>query len=751
MVHFGHANSLRQAKALGHKLVVGIHNDEDITRNKGPPVFTQEERYKMVRGIKWVDEVVEDAPYVTTLETLDKYDCDFCVHGDDITLTADGVDTYHLVKKAQRYKEVSRTAGVSTTDLVGRMLLLTKNHFKQGDKEYEVEKDDVEAIEALLKRYNEEKFQILGSSQLGQDHTARSPWTGCSQFLPTTQKIIQFSDGKPPKPTDRIVYVAGAFDLFHVGHLDFLEKAKEHGDYLIVGLHTDPVVNQYKGGNYPIMNLHERVLSVLACKYVNEVVIGAPYSVTADLMEHFNVGLVCHGQTHIALDVGNIDPYAIPKQMGKFMLIDSGNTITTEDIVERIIRHRLEFEQRNKKKEKKEIEVYEAMQKDEELGQFRRTKRHAAHTIEESETPGSSTNTAARSIPITYDDPASPSVETTAALKESKALYRVSCPGLSECVPLAECPELLLEISRQCYRGDFSLSCGVNEYEPHVCCPRVTSPPFNDQRGSAATCGKSIVQGDFYNGLGAYPFVARIGFKNTKTGTFIFPCSGSIIARQIVLTSAHCALAKAESHRLSSVRVGDYDTRTDPDCGSTGFCAPVAINHAVSQIIVHPDYIEGQFHHDIALLILRTPINYTVAAQPICLHARKQDLTVGRRVQIIGWGKLSTSATKSPELQSLEVPLTSWDKCVRAYASTGALQSPQSIDGEWMCAGGEGRDACHGFGGAPLIIRDQGRYAQIGIMSFGADTCGALNMPSVYTSIAHYAPWIEANSPKTFV
>lgn len=62
------------------------------------------------------------------------------------------------------------------------------------------------------------------------------------------------------------VYVAGAFDLFHVGHLDFLQKAKELGDYLIVGLHTDPVVNSYKSSNYPIMNLHERVLSVLACK-----------------------------------------------------------------------------------------------------------------------------------------------------------------------------------------------------------------------------------------------------------------------------------------------------------------------------------------------------------------------------------------------------------------------------------------------------------------------------------------------------
>lgn len=49
------------------------------------------------------------------------------------------------------------------------------------------------------------KTKKSGSSSMGQDHTATSPWTGCSQFLPTTQKIIQFSDGKAPKPTDKIV------------------------------------------------------------------------------------------------------------------------------------------------------------------------------------------------------------------------------------------------------------------------------------------------------------------------------------------------------------------------------------------------------------------------------------------------------------------------------------------------------------------------------------------------------------------
>jgi len=251
MVHFGHANACRQAKALGDRLVVGVHSDAEITKHKGPPVFNEQERYKMVRGIKWVDEVVEDAPYVTTLETLDKYACDFCVHGDDITLTADGTDTYHIVKNANRYKEITRTQGVSTTDLVGRMLLLTKSH-------HELDESRMPCPERTAE---------MGSAS--QSSTS-SPWTKSCQFLATTNKIIQFSSGREPKATDRIVYTAGAFDLFHVGLLDFLEEAKRHGDYLIVGLHSDPVVNRYKGVNYPIMNLHERTLCVLAYRFVHK-------------------------------------------------------------------------------------------------------------------------------------------------------------------------------------------------------------------------------------------------------------------------------------------------------------------------------------------------------------------------------------------------------------------------------------------------------------------------------------------------
>ncbi|KAM9792481.1 ethanolamine-phosphate cytidylyltransferase isoform 1-T1 [Neosynchiropus ocellatus] len=343
MVHYGHSNQLRQAKAMGDYLIAGVHTDEEISKHKGPPVFTQEERYKMVRAIKWVDEIVEGAPYVTTLETLDKYNCDSCVHGDDITLTVDGKDTYEEVKRAGRYRECKRTQGVSTTDLVGRMLLMTKaHHTNMNNPDYQQHADN-----------------------FGKGPKGTSPWTGVSQFLQTSQKIIQFASGKEPQPGDTIIYVAGAFDLFHIGHVDFLEMVYKQAErpYVIVGLHFDQEVNRYKGKNYPIMNIHERTLSVLACRYVSEVVIGAPYAVSKDLLDHFKVDLVCHGKTEVFPDKDDSDPYAEPKKRGIFRTIDSGNNLTTDDIVQRIIKNRLQYEARNQKKEAKEVAVIEAMKR----------------------------------------------------------------------------------------------------------------------------------------------------------------------------------------------------------------------------------------------------------------------------------------------------------------------------------------------------------------------------------------------------
>lgn len=54
LMHYGHANALRQAKALGDELVVGVVSDEEIVANKGPPVLSMEERYLLFIPRNWV-------------------------------------------------------------------------------------------------------------------------------------------------------------------------------------------------------------------------------------------------------------------------------------------------------------------------------------------------------------------------------------------------------------------------------------------------------------------------------------------------------------------------------------------------------------------------------------------------------------------------------------------------------------------------------------------------------------------------
>jgi len=336
MMHYGHANALRQARELGDYLIVGVHSDAEITKNKGPPVMNEEERYRAVESCKWVDEVVRGAPYVTSLEMMDKYNADFCAHGDDLVTTSDGTDTYHEVKAAGRFKTFKRTEGVSTTDLVGRMLLLTKDHHK-----------------------NTSGIQSFDSKQLGslsEGTSKHSPYTGISHFLPTSRKIVQFSEGREPKPNDKIVYIDGTYDLFHVGHSDILKLAKSMGDYLLVGVHDDKTVNQIKQSNFPIMNLHERVLSVLSCKYADEVLIGAPYSVTQEMIQNLKISIVVHGSAGALVpDLDGQDPYRVPKQLGIFKTIESPTSLLTTDIIQRIIDNRLAYEARNKKKEAKEL------------------------------------------------------------------------------------------------------------------------------------------------------------------------------------------------------------------------------------------------------------------------------------------------------------------------------------------------------------------------------------------------------------
>ncbi len=70
----------------------------------------------------------------------------------------------------------------------------------------------------------------------------------------------------------KIVFTNGCFDIVHLGHIDYLSKAKDLGDILIIGLNTDESVNKLKGNHRPITDQHSRAMILAAFNFVDAVV-----------------------------------------------------------------------------------------------------------------------------------------------------------------------------------------------------------------------------------------------------------------------------------------------------------------------------------------------------------------------------------------------------------------------------------------------------------------------------------------------
>lgn len=334
-----------QARQLGKELYVGVHTDEEILFNKGPVVMKLDERMTAVEACKWSTKAIGGAPYVTDPKYMEQHGCKYVVHGDDITTDANGEDCYKEVKDLGLFVVVKRTPNISTTDLVGRMLLMSKNHHYTPIKSLEnAEQHALFANEGHLERF---KSYASDSTGLHQGSAVYVYVEGGDSI----KTVVEPSSEIGAKIKKSIVYVDGGFDLFHPGHIEALHIVRQEAEKLdaavVVGLHDDKTINEYKGLNYPIMNQFERALCVLQCCHVDAVVIGAPYVPTSDLFAKLpgQVLAVFHGPSPVDEGVyDQVEP--LFREIGPHKYDD----MNTEFIVNRVLSNKAAYEERQRKK-----------------------------------------------------------------------------------------------------------------------------------------------------------------------------------------------------------------------------------------------------------------------------------------------------------------------------------------------------------------------------------------------------------------
>lgn len=178
-------------------LIVGVTGDKETHRRKGLTVLSAKERAESVRHCKWVDEVVEDCPWILTdhPEFMEKYKIDYVAH-DDIPYGADeGDDIYAPIKAQGKFLVTQRTEGVSTTGIITKIVkdydkYITRQ-LKRGTPRQELNVSWLKKNELDIKRNMAELRDNI-----------RQNWTTTGQEL--TRELRQFwekSISRPASPT----------------------------------------------------------------------------------------------------------------------------------------------------------------------------------------------------------------------------------------------------------------------------------------------------------------------------------------------------------------------------------------------------------------------------------------------------------------------------------------------------------------------------------------------------------------------
>ncbi|XP_018013677.1 phenoloxidase-activating factor 1 [Hyalella azteca] len=194
---------------------------------------------------------------------------------------------------------------------------------------------------------------------------------------------------------------------------------------------------------------------------------------------------------------------------------------------------------------------------------------------------------------------------------------------------------------------------------------------------------------------------------------------------------------------LTVVRLGEHNLVKNPDCSSS-FCAPEPLDFGISSVIRHPSFnTRGALSDDVAVLKLDKTVDFSsISIQPVCLPSpglSAEAIIQGRQVIVIGFGD-TEAGVRSHQLLEVLLPYVPMQQC-RMVANYSSLAANGQV-----CLGGNFQmDSCFKDSGGPAMVtttNTSSQYLQVGIVSFGTQSCGVENVPAIYTDVAYYRNWI---------
>lgn len=187
-----------------------------------------------------------------------------------------------------------------------------------------------------LNRLTENLCNNMSPAPFHFEKRALDELNACDYKIKVT--IDDAKQGKVPSDRKIRVYADGIYDLFHAGHARQLMQAKNllPNTYLIVGVCNDALTHGKKGRT--VMNEAERYESLRHCRYIDEVVVDAPWSLTDEFVREHKIDFIAHDDIPYATNDGDDDVYAKWKKRGMFLATQRTEGISTSDLICRIVR-----------------------------------------------------------------------------------------------------------------------------------------------------------------------------------------------------------------------------------------------------------------------------------------------------------------------------------------------------------------------------------------------------------------------------